>query len=66
MALSKETDAKPFSRDFQLFYSIGPSSSIKASLDSLVKKGILYKTRGGSYEFSDVFMKHWILSLRSG
>jgi len=59
-ALSKELDAKPFSKDFQLTHGIGPSSSINASLESLKKKGILFKTLEGSYQFSDVFMKHWI------
>jgi hypothetical protein len=63
LALSKEPDAKPFSKDFQLTHGIGPSSSIKASLDSIVKKGILYKNKGGTYQFSDVFMQHWILSV---
>jgi hypothetical protein len=43
IALSKDQTAKPFSRDFQLKHGIGPSSSIKASFDSLVKKGILFK-----------------------
>jgi hypothetical protein len=60
MALSAEDDSKPFSKDFQLTYGIGPSSSIKASLDSLVKKGILYKTTEGKYQFSDIFMPCWI------
>lgn len=60
MALSAENDPKPFSKDFQLTYGIGPSSSIKASLDSLVKKGILYKTIEGKYQFSDTFMPCWI------
>jgi hypothetical protein len=60
MALSAEDDSKPFSKDFQLTYGIGPSSSIKASLDSLVKKGILYKTVEGKYQFSDTFMPCWI------
>ncbi len=60
IALSKELDAKPFSKDFQLTHGIGPSSSINASLESLKKKGILFKTLEGSYQFSDVFMKHWI------
>ncbi len=59
-ALSKEPDAKPFSKDFQLTHGIGPSSSINASLESLKRKGILFKTLEGSYQFSDVFMKHWI------
>jgi hypothetical protein len=63
-ALSQEHDPKPFSRDFQLTHGIGPSSSIKASLDSLLKKGILYRTTEGVYQFSDVFMRYWILSLR--
>jgi hypothetical protein len=60
MALSAEDDSKPFSKDFQLTYGIGPSSSIKASLDSLVKKGILYKTTEGKYQFADTFMPCWI------
>jgi hypothetical protein len=63
MALSKEPDAKPFSKDFQLTYGIGPSSSIKASLESLVKKGILVRDKDGSYQFSDVFMAYWIQSM---
>ena len=60
IALSKDQKAKPFSKDFQLTHSIGPSSSIKASLDSLSKKGILYKTLRGSYCFTDLFMPYWI------
>lgn len=64
MALSKEPDAKPFSRDFQITHGIGPSSSIKASLDSLVKKGILRRGKNGSYQFSDTFMLYWIRSLQ--
>lgn len=64
MALSKEPDAKPFSRDFQIAYGIGPSSSIKASLDSLVKKGILRWGKNGSYQFSDAFMLYWIRSMQ--
>jgi uncharacterized protein len=63
MALSKEPDAKPFSKDFQLTHGIGPSSSIKASLESLVKKGILVRGKDGSYQFSDVFMVYWIQSV---
>jgi hypothetical protein len=62
-ALAKEPDAKPFSREFQLANGIGPSSSIKASLESLVKKGILQKTRDGGYQFSDLFMRYWVLGL---
>jgi len=64
IALSKEPDAKPFSREFQLTYGIGPSSSIKASLDSLTRKGILFKNLEGSYQFSDTFMPYWISYLR--
>jgi uncharacterized protein len=64
MALSREPDAKPFSRDFQITYGIGPSSSIKASLDSLVKKGILRRGKNGSYQFSDAFMLYWIRSMQ--
>jgi len=64
IALSRETRPKPFSREFQLTYGIGPSSSIKASLDSLVRKGILFKTLESSYQFSDTFMTYWIDYLR--
>jgi hypothetical protein len=44
-------------------WSGGPSSSIKASLESLVKKGILQRRRDGDYQFSDLFMRHWVLGL---
>jgi hypothetical protein len=60
IALSKDQAAKPFSRDFQLKHGIGPSSSIKASFDSLVKKGILFKSLQGRYHFVDRFMPYWI------
>jgi hypothetical protein len=52
----KESAPRPFSKDFQLNYGIGPSSSIKASLDSLTKRGIIMKTIKGEYKFSDIFM----------
>ena len=64
IALSDDQTAKPFSKDFQLKHSIGPSSSIKASLDSLVKKGILFKTLHGGYNFVDGFMPYWIDYIR--
>ncbi|MBW2432503.1 MAG: hypothetical protein JRF36_02800 [Deltaproteobacteria bacterium] len=60
IALSRDQSAKPFSKEFQLTHGIGPSSSIKASLDSLLKKGILYKTLQGAYRFTDGFMPYWI------
>jgi hypothetical protein len=60
IALSRKPDAKPFSREFQLTHGIGPSSSIKASLDSLTKKGILFRSLEGTYQFSDTFMPYWI------
>ena len=60
IALSQDQTAKPFSKEFQLTHGIGPSSSIKASLDSLLKKGILYKSIQGSYRFTDGFMPYWI------
>ncbi|MGD9410444.1 MAG: ATP-binding protein [Desulfobacterales bacterium] len=63
IALSKDQTAKPFSRDFQLKHGIGPSSSIKASFDSLIKKGILFKTPRGRYHFVDRFMPYWIDSI---
>jgi len=64
IALSGDQTAKPFSKDFQLKHGIGPSSSIKASLDSLVKKGVLFKTLQGGYQFVDGFMPYWIDSIR--
>ncbi|MBW2706358.1 MAG: hypothetical protein JRD84_08610 [Deltaproteobacteria bacterium] len=64
IALSKDQTAKPFSKDFQLKHGIGPSSSIKASLDSLMKKGILFKTLQGGYQFVDGFMPYWIDYIR--
>jgi hypothetical protein len=63
IALSKDPAAKPFAKDFQVKHGIGPSSSIKASLDSLVKKGILAKTLQGSYHFADRSMPYWIDSI---
>jgi hypothetical protein len=60
IALSKDQAAKPFSKDFQLKHGIGPSSSIKASFDSLIKRGILFKTLQGNYQFVDRFMPYWI------
>ena len=63
IALSKDQTAKPFSKDFQLRHGIGPSSSIKASLDSLIKKGILFKTLQGGYRFVDGFMPYWITTM---
>jgi hypothetical protein len=64
IALSEEPQAKPFSKDFQLKHAIGPSSSIKASLDSLVNKGVLFRSREGAYYFSDTFMQYWIRTMR--
>lgn len=62
-AMAREPDGRPFSRDFQLSHGIGPSSSIKASLESLTKRGVLERTREGGYRFADLFMRHWVLSL---
>ena len=64
IALSKDLTAKPLSKDFQLKHGIGPSSSIKASLDSLIKKGILFKPLQGGYRFVDGFMPYWIDHIR--
>lgn len=64
IALSKDQAAKPFSKSFQLKHRIGPSSSIKASMESLVKKGLLFKTPNGSYRFADLFMPYWIDYIR--
>lgn len=34
------------------------------SLDSLTKKGLLFKTLKGAYKFSDTFMPYWISDLK--
>jgi hypothetical protein len=64
IALGRDRFAKPFSKDFQLKHGIGPSSSIKASLDSLIKKGLLYKSLDGRHHFADLFMPYWIDYIR--
>lgn len=64
ISLTKDPSSKPFSKDFQLKHGIGPSSSIKASLDSLAKKGILFRTLDGKYCFADRFMPCWIDDMR--
>jgi hypothetical protein len=64
IALADDLDALPFSRDFQVRHGIGPASSIKASLVSLLNKGIVYKTLENQYRFVDRFMPYWIKSIR--
>ena len=64
IALADDPEARPFSKDFQMRYGIGPSSSIKASLVSLLKKGIVYRTLEGRYRFMDLFMPFWIGDIR--
>jgi hypothetical protein len=63
IALSLEPKLKPLSKEFALRYQISPPSSIKASLVSLVKKGIIYRTLEGNYQFTDNFMPHWIKAM---
>ena len=63
IALSNEPELKPLSKEFALRYQISPPSSIKASLVSLIKKGIIYRTLAGSYQFTDNFMPYWIVSM---
>ncbi len=65
IALADDMEALPFSKDFQMQYGIGPSSSIKASLVSLLKKGIIYRTFKGHYCFVDRFMPFWINDILS-
>lgn len=64
IALAEDPDAQPFSKDFQMEHGIGPSSSIKASLVSLLKKGIIHRTIEGQYRFVDRFMPFWIGDIR--
>ena len=64
LALAQAPGALPFSKEFQMRHGIGPSSSIKASLDSLLKKGILYRTLENHYRFVDRFMPYWLQGMR--
>ena len=66
IALSDDPHGLVFSRDFQMSHGIGPSSSIKASLDSLLKKGILARALDNRYIFVDEFMPFWIRDIRKG
>jgi uncharacterized protein len=63
-ALAEDPKELPFSKDFQMKYGIGPASTIQASLVSLMKKGIVYKTLEGQYRFVDRFMTYWIADIR--
>jgi predicted transcriptional regulator of viral defense system len=65
IALAADPEALPFSKAFQMRHGIGPSSSIKASLVSLEKKGIIYRTMAGKYRFVDRFMPYWIDDIRT-
>ena len=64
IALVEDRGARPFSKEFQMKHGIGPSSSIKASLVSLLKKVILTKTSKNRYRFVDTFMPHRIKAIR--
>lgn len=64
IALIKDPETPPFSKNFQFRHKIGPSSSINASLASLMKKGVLYKTTQGNFQFVDLFMPYWIKTIR--
>ena len=63
IALSQQPKLKPLSKEFALRYQISPPSSIKASLVSLMKKGIIYRTLEGNYQFTDNFMPYWIAAM---
>jgi len=63
MALSLESDAQIYSKDFQLRHEIGPSSSIKGSIDALIKKGFLYRRPDNRHLFTDAFFKFWIAEM---
>ena len=61
IALAQDSETPMFSKEFQLRHKIGPTSSINASLTSLVKKGVLIKKGpGAQYRFSDLFFPFWI------
>jgi hypothetical protein len=62
IALAKNPSIKPFSKEFSLRYRVAPSST-RASLTSLVSKGLLYLDLQGSYRFTDTFMPYWITSV---
>jgi len=60
MAIGRDRDTRIFSKEFQFRHGIGPASSIRSSLDSLVKKGIVQRNPDGRYRFVDRFMPVWI------
>jgi len=64
IALTEDPDMSLLSKEFMFKHRIGPPSSIKASLQSLVKKGILYRDIKGKYQFTDSFMPFWIDYIR--
>ena len=64
IALAEDPEALPFSKEFQMKHGIGPSSSIKASFVSLIKKGIVCRSMEGQYRFVDRFMPYWIEDIR--
>ena len=64
MALSQDPNQRPFSKAFMLRHRLGPPSSIRASLNSLVKKGLLFRSVDGQYCFTDALMPVWINTLQ--
>jgi hypothetical protein len=64
IALSQDQVQRPFSKAFMLAHRLGPPSSIRASLNSLVKKGLLYRAVDGCYRFTDAMMPVWITALQ--
>ena len=62
IALAKDHNIKPFSKEFSLRHRVTPSST-RASLASLVNKGLLYHDLEGHYRFTDSFMPYWITSV---
>ncbi len=61
IAVAKDPGLSPLSKEFMLKHRMSPPSSIRASLQSLVKKGILYRDIEGRYHFSDQLMSFWIV-----
>ncbi len=59
-AIAKEKGInKPTGKDFISKYSLGPPSTVKSSLNALIKKELVY-FEGDSFFLSDIFFTRWL------
>jgi hypothetical protein len=63
-ALARSGGVAPFRAAFLREHDLGPSASVARSLEQLLKREVLNKSKVG-YRFADPFFKAWILSRMS-